>query len=83
MAGSDEERACLSAQWRAKLWVMRWGLLRIILLIINAAIFAGLAYLFATAPIFPLDTQGWFAMGVMIFSALNFFYILRVNPFSK
>jgi hypothetical protein len=62
---------------------MWWGLLQIILLIVNAAMFAGLAYLFATAPIFPLDVQGWFAMGVMIFSALNFFYILHINPFSK
>jgi hypothetical protein len=60
-----------------------WGLLRIVLLIVNAAIFAGLAYLFATAPLFPLDAQGWFAVGVMVFSALNFFYILHVNPFSK
>jgi hypothetical protein len=62
---------------------MWWSLLRVILLIINAAICAGLAYLFATAPIFPLDAQGWFAMGVMIFSALNFFCILHVNPFPK
>ena len=58
-----------------------WGLLSIILLIVNAAIFAGLAYFFASAPIFPLDAQGWFAMGVMIFSALNFFYVLHINPF--
>jgi hypothetical protein len=58
-----------------------WGLLRIILLIVNAAIFAGLAYYFATAPIFPLDAQGWFTVGMMIFSSLNFFYILHVNPF--
>ena len=54
-----------------------WGLLRIILLIVNAAIFAGLAYLFATAPLYPLDAQGWFAVGVMIFSTLNFYYVLR------
>jgi hypothetical protein len=60
-----------------------WGLLRIILLIVNAAIFAGLAYYFATAPIFPLDAQGWFTVGVMVFSSLNFFYILHVNPFSS
>jgi hypothetical protein len=59
-----------------------WGLLRIILLIVNAAIFAGLAYLFATAPLFPLDAEGWFAMAAMVFSALNFFYVLHVNPFS-
>jgi len=56
---------------------MWWGLLRIILLIVNAAIFAGLAYLFATAPLYPLDAQGWFAVGVMIFSTLNFYYVLR------
>jgi hypothetical protein len=62
---------------------MWWNLLRIILLIVNAAIFAVLAYFFATAPIFPLDAQGWFAAGVMIFSALNFFYVLHINPFSK
>jgi hypothetical protein len=60
-----------------------WGLLRIILLTINAAIFVGLAYIFATAPIFPLDDQGWLTVGQMVFSSLNFFYILHVNPFSK
>jgi hypothetical protein len=60
-----------------------WGLLRIILLIVNAVIFGVLAYSFATTPLFPLDAQGWFAMGVMIFSSLNFFYILNANPFSK
>jgi hypothetical protein len=60
-----------------------WGLLRIVLLIVNAALFAGLAYLFATTPLFPLDAQGWLLVGVMIFSSLNFFYILHVNPFSS
>jgi hypothetical protein len=61
--------------------VLILGYVRSILLIVNAAIFATLAYFFATAPIFPLDAQGWFEMGVMIFSALNFFYILHINPF--
>jgi hypothetical protein len=60
-----------------------WDLLRIILLVVNAAIFAQLVYSFATAPIFPLDAQGWFLVVVMIFSSLNFFYILHVNPFSN
>ena len=53
-----------------------WGLLRIILLIVNAAIFAWLAYYFATAALLPLDRQGWFVMGGMILWALNFFYAL-------
>ena len=34
------------------------------------------------APV-PLDAQGWLAVGQMLFSSLNFFYILHVNSFAN
>ena len=56
-----------------------WGLLRIILLVGNALIFAWLAYLFATNIGLPKDPQSWFGLGVLICSALNVLYLLLAN----
>ena len=55
------------------------GLLRIILLVGNAAIFAWLAYLFATNIGLPKSPQSWFGLGVLICSALNVLYLLLAN----
>jgi hypothetical protein len=56
-----------------------WGILRIILLIGNAVLFAWLAYIVATDPEPATDPQFVLACGVLILLALNFFYVLLAN----
>ena len=56
-----------------------WGLLRIILLVGNAVLFAWLAYIVATDPEPATDPQFVLACGVLTILALNFFYILLAN----
>jgi hypothetical protein len=55
------------------------GLLRIILLVGNAVLFAWLAYIVATDPEPATDPQFLLACGVLTFSALNFVYVLLAN----
>ena len=50
-----------------------WGILRIILLIANAVLFAWLGYIVATDPEPATDPQFVLACGVLIVLALNFF----------
>ena len=54
------------------------GLLRIILLVGNAAFFAWLAYIMATIRGSPKDPTFWLAIGILTFLALNFPYVLLV-----
>jgi hypothetical protein len=56
-----------------------WGILRIILLIANAALFAWLGYIVVTDPEPATDPQFVLACGVLTLLALNFFYILLAN----
>ena len=56
-----------------------WGILRIILLIANAVLFAWLGYIVATDPEPATDPQFVLACGVLIVLALNFFYVLLAN----
>jgi len=56
-----------------------WGILRIILLIANAVLFAWLGYIVATDPEPATDPQFVLACGVLILLALNFFYVLLAN----
>ena len=55
------------------------GLLRIILLVGNAVLFAWLGYIVATDPEPATDPQFVLACGVLIVLALNFFYVLLAN----
>ena len=50
-----------------------WGILRIILLIANAVLFAWLGYIVATDPEPATDPQFLLACGVLTLLALNFF----------
>ena len=56
-----------------------WGILRIILLIGNAVLFAWLGYIVATDPEPATDPQFVLACGVLTLLALNFFYVLLAN----
>ena len=56
-----------------------WGILRIILLITNAVLFAWLGYIVVTDPEPATDPQFVLACGVLIVLALNFFYVLLAN----
>ena len=56
-----------------------WGILRIILLIANAVLFAWLGYIVATDPEPATDPQFVLACGVLTLLALNFFYVLLAN----
>ena len=59
------------------------GLLRIILLVGNAVLFAWLGYIVAADPEPATDPQFVLACGVLIVLALNFFYVLLANrPFN-
>ena len=59
------------------------GLLRIILLVGNAVLFAWLGYIVATDPEPATDPQFVLACGVLTLLALNFFYVLLANrPFN-
>ena len=59
------------------------GLLRIILLVGNAVLFAWLGYIVATDPEPATDPQFLLACGVLTFLALNFVYVLLANrPFN-
>jgi hypothetical protein len=53
-------------------------LLRIILLVGNAAFFAWLAYIVVTIRGSPKDPTFWLAVGILTFLALNFLYVLLV-----
>ena len=53
-------------------------LLRIILLVGNAAFFAWLAYIVVTIRGSPKDPTFWLAAGILTFLALNFLYVLLV-----
>ena len=55
------------------------GLLRIILLVGNAVLFAWLGYIVATDPEPATDPQFLLACGVLTFLALNFVYVLLAN----
>jgi membrane associated rhomboid family serine protease len=55
------------------------GLLRIVLLIANAVLFAWLGYIVATDPEPATDAQFLLACGVLTLLALNFFYVLLAN----
>ena len=55
------------------------GLLRIVLLVGNAVLFAWLGYIVATDPEPATDPQFVLACGVLILLALNFFYVLLAN----
>ena len=60
-----------------------WGLLRIILLIANAVLFAWLGYIVATDPEPATNPEFVLACGVLTLLALNFFYVLLANrPFN-
>ena len=53
-------------------------LLRIVLLVGNAAFFAWLAYIVVTIRGSPKDPTFWLAVGILTFLALNFLYVLLV-----
>jgi len=60
-----------------------WDILRIVLLIGNAAFFAWLGYIVATDPEPATDPQFVLACGVLTLLALNFFYVLLAyRPFN-
>jgi hypothetical protein len=56
-----------------------WGILRVILLIANAVLFAWLGYIVVVTEEPSYDPDFALACGVLTFLALNFFYVLLAH----
>ena len=56
-----------------------WGLLRIVLMIANAVVFARLAYVIATVTSVFGPSPLWLGYGILFCLALNFAYLLLNN----